>query len=134
MQLYKLSLEIWIDREQIRLCDYWQTSSQATSALQDFKMESPVKKLDLQSESNKENLEAQYESDEVAVPIKGIPELPDEPVEPIAATVAPTIKEEEAIEPILQVNPQRFVLFPIKYHEVCPVFTTRDFTRKVLPR
>ena len=32
--------------------------------------------------------------------------------------VAPTIKEIEADEPLLQENPHRFVLFPIKYHEV----------------
>lgn len=32
--------------------------------------------------------------------------------------VAPTIKPEEANEPLLQENPHRFVLFPIKYHEV----------------
>lgn len=32
--------------------------------------------------------------------------------------VAPGIKPEEADEPLLQENPQRFVLFPIKYHEV----------------
>ena len=30
----------------------------------------------------------------------------------------PTIKELEAEEPLLQENPHRFVLFPIKYHEV----------------
>lgn len=35
-----------------------------------------------------------------------------------AATIAPTIKPEEADEPLLQENPNRFVLFPIKYHEV----------------
>ena len=35
-----------------------------------------------------------------------------------SAVVAPTIKAEEADEPLLQENPQRFVLFPIKYHEV----------------
>ena len=33
-------------------------------------------------------------------------------------TVAPTIKPFEADEPLLQENPHRFVLFPIKYHEV----------------
>lgn len=33
--------------------------------------------------------------------------------------VAPTIKAEEMDEPLLRANPQRFVLFPIKYHEVC---------------
>lgn len=32
--------------------------------------------------------------------------------------VAPTIKPEESHEPLLQENPHRFVLFPIKYHEV----------------
>ena len=34
-------------------------------------------------------------------------------------SVAPTIKSFEADEPLLQENPHRFVLFPIKYHEVC---------------
>ena len=33
-------------------------------------------------------------------------------------TVALTIKSFEADEPLLQENPHRFVLFPIKYHEV----------------
>ena len=40
------------------------------------------------------------------------------------AAVAPTIKPEEADEPLLQENPHRFVLFPIKYHEV-RVYLTR---------
>ena len=89
----------------------------------------------LLTEENKENIDARYESDEIAVPIKGIPELPEEPKEPVAATsVAATIKDDEADEPILQENPQRFVLFPIKYHEVCILFTQRDFTRKVVFR
>lgn len=93
-------------------------SKKAASALENFNMESPVKKVAF-SEENKENMEARYEADEVAVPIKGIPDLPDEPEEKVAATsVADTIKDEEADEPILQENPQRFVLFPIKYHEI----------------
>lgn len=85
-------------------------------------MESPIKMKLLASEANKENLNAAYESDEIAVPIKGIPTLADEPKKE-EPTTAPTIKEDEAVEPILQENPQRFVLFPIKYHEVsrfCP--------------
>lgn len=45
--------------------------------------------------------------------------------EPLPVTVAPTIKLEEADEPLLQVNPQRFVLFPIKYHEVRVSSTSR---------
>lgn len=93
-------------------------------------MESPIKMQKLATEENKENLDAKYQLDQVAVPIKGIPELPEEP-KPTLASVAPTIKEEEAIEPILQENPQRFVLFPIKYHEVSPSETARDLTRKV---
>jgi ribonucleoside-diphosphate reductase subunit M2 len=36
----------------------------------------------------------------------------------VKPAVAPTIKEFEADEPLLQENPHRFVLFPIKYHEV----------------
>jgi len=81
-------------------------------------MESPAKKLYLQSEADKENINAQYESDELAVPIKGIPFLPDVPEKKETSSVATSIKEEEAAEPILQENPHRFVLFPIKYHEV----------------
>lgn len=45
------------------------------------------------------------------------------------SAVAPTIKSEEAHEPLLQENPHRFVLFPIKYHEVC---SHRRVTRKVV--
>lgn len=83
-------------------------------------MESPAKKLQLQPEAdNKENInnDLRYQNDEVAVPIKGIPELPEEPEEKLPS-VAEGIKETEADEPILQENPHRFVLFPIKYHEV----------------
>lgn len=43
-----------------------------------------------------------------------------EPVKPVQAPeVAPVMKANEADEPLLQENPQRFVLFPIKFHEVC---------------
>lgn len=44
-------------------------------------------------------------------------------------SVAPTIKVSEADEPLLQENPHRFVLFPIKYHEVR---ADRSMTRKVV--
>ena len=81
-------------------------------------MESPVKMKMFSTEANKENIEARYESDEIAVPIKGIPVL-DEPEKTAAPAAADSIKEDEDVEPILQENAQRFVLFPIKYHEVC---------------
>lgn len=37
--------------------------------------------------------------------------------------VVPVAKPEEMDEPLLQDNPQRFVLFPIKYHEVRDAFS-----------
>lgn len=96
-------------------------NSQAASALETLKMESPIKKVQFQPEADKENIERQYASDEKAVPVKGIPDLADlpDPDEPVKPVVAEGIKEEEVDEPLLQENPQRFVLFPIKYHEVC---------------
>lgn len=80
-------------------------------------MQSPVKKIDLQSDADKENIEARYESCEVAIPIKGIPEQAEEDV--VATIAASSDKEDVDDEPILKENAQRFVLFPIKYHEVC---------------
>jgi len=83
--------------------------------------DSPVKKLDY-TPADKEN---------VFRPIVGIPDLEEDKGDELnkKPTVAPTIKEEEADEPLLQENPGRFVLFPIKYHEVS---LTRLFTRKVV--
>jgi ribonucleoside-diphosphate reductase subunit M2 len=81
--------------------------------MESLKMESPIKKLQFESvEADKENIEAKYASDEVAVPIKGIPVLADEELPETSS------KEDEEVEPILAENGQRFVLFPIKYHEV----------------
>ena len=81
-------------------------------------MESPIKPLVLHTDADKENMEARYEADEVAVPIKGIPVQEEEPEKEVPSLAA-GIKEDEALEPILRENAQRFVLFPIKYHEVC---------------
>ena len=76
-------------------------------------MESPVKKLDFGKENKP--LDADLHSLEAELDAKHI-----ETQTPKTETkVAPTIKAEEADEPLLQENPQRFVLFPIKYHEVC---------------
>lgn len=59
---------------------------------------------------------------EKAVPLKGLPELntAGDAVEEATHSVAPTLRPEEADEPLLRENPNRFVLFPIKYHEVRP--------------
>lgn len=90
-------------------------------------MESPIKKPVFDAQADKENiaLAQQYESDQVAIPIKGIPDFVEAPKKE-EPSVASTIKTDEAIEPILQENPQRFVLFPIKYHEVRDAYGQTD--------
>jgi ribonucleoside-diphosphate reductase subunit M2 len=72
--------------------------------------------MQMDAVANKENIQARYDADEVAVPIKGIPTLdePTKPVEPVEDNNKPSYED----EPILRENSQRFVLFPIKYHEV----------------
>jgi ribonucleoside-diphosphate reductase subunit M2 len=76
--------------------------------------DSPAKKLQFQA-AGKENVpfdaDAPVLDAEIKKPIKEVKQEK-------AVIVAPTIKLEEADEPLLQENPQRFVLFPIKYHEV----------------
>jgi ribonucleoside-diphosphate reductase subunit M2 len=90
-------------------------------------MESPLKKVSFVPEAEKENMQQKYASDEVAVPVKGIPDLADLPDEDEApSTDAPAGKDNQLAEPLLQENPQRFVLFPIKYHEVCMHSTRPD--------
>ncbi|KAL6709065.1 Ribonucleotide-diphosphate reductase (RNR), small subunit [Coniothyrium glycines] len=88
-------------------------SKQAASAIDTLKMtDSPAKKLDFSS-ADKEN---------VYKPIVGIPDFEEDEVALVKATVAPTIRPEEAHEPLLQENPGRFVLFPIKYHDVWQMY------------
>lgn len=81
-------------------------------------MESPVKKLDF-SATNKENspFDADLAALEAEIDAKHTDKKEDKAVAPV--------KSAEADEPLLQENPQRFVLFPIKYHEV------RDASRRV---
>lgn len=105
-------------------------SKQAASAIDNFKMESPVKKLDF-SAADKENnpvdadaladLADQIDNQKPQEHTK-VDETKDVKKEEPAAPVAPTIKPEESDEPILQDNPQRFVLFPIKYHEIWQMY------------
>ncbi|KID73100.1 Ribonucleoside-diphosphate reductase small chain [Metarhizium brunneum] len=97
-------------------------SKQAASAIDSLKMESPVKKLDfgVADKENKpldeaavaalaEQVDAEHESK--------IESKKDDK----SAAVAPGIKA-EVDEPLLQENPQRFVLFPIKYHEIWQMY------------
>lgn len=73
--------------------------------------DSPVKKLNFES-AGKENTP----SSAPAVDVPATKPVAEKPAE--ASSVAAAIKEMEANEPLLQENPHRFVLFPIKYHEV----------------
>ncbi|KAK0961695.1 Ribonucleotide-diphosphate reductase (RNR), small subunit [Friedmanniomyces endolithicus] len=88
-------------------------------------MESPAKKICLDPQADKENIDARYESDEVAVPIKGIPVL-DEALVQQAQKPSPAEEvaevDDDTTEPILRENAQRFVLFPIKYHEIWQMY------------
>ncbi|KAK5988799.1 Ribonucleoside-diphosphate reductase small chain [Cladobotryum mycophilum] len=96
-------------------------SKQAASAIESLKMESPIKKLNFNA-SNKEN----QPLDESAV--ESLAKQIDDNHKPIEAkteekSIALTVKKvEELDEPILQENPQRFVLFPIKYHEIWQMY------------
>ena len=84
-------------------------------------MESPVKKLDF-STANKENLPADASLESTTTDIidqKPIAIAAKKDPKDDGPAVAPGIKADEAHEPILAENAQRFVLFPIKYHEVC---------------
>ncbi|KAI5928563.1 ribonucleotide reductase [Camillea tinctor] len=93
-------------------------SKKAASAIESFKMESPVKKLDFNA--GKENAPFDAELDTLANEIDSHKPTMEKTEEKKA--VAPTIKAEEADEPLLQENPQRFVLFPIKYHEIWQMY------------
>ncbi len=84
-------------------------------------MESPVKKLDLTA-TDKENkpFDADLAALEAEIDAKHSEKLSMETPkkEESKAAVAPAVKADQVEEPILQENAQRFVLFPIKYHEV----------------
>ncbi|EPE03284.1 ribonucleoside-diphosphate reductase small subunit [Ophiostoma piceae UAMH 11346] len=91
-------------------------SKAAASAIEAFTIDSPVKKLDFGA--NKENVSVE---DVKSVELKK-EEVKKSPVEQAKTAVAATIKPFEADEPLLQENPQRFVLFPIKYHEIWQMY------------
>ena len=74
-------------------------------------MESPVKKLDFSAGKENKPLDGDFSALEAQMDahVEAKQEL---------AKVAPTVKPDEVDEPLLQENPNRFVLFPIKYDEV----------------
>jgi ribonucleoside-diphosphate reductase subunit M2 len=94
-------------------------SEQAASAIESLKMESPVKKLDLGA-AGKENQPLNTEVTTLAAQMEAYKAL-NKPSEAPKKQVQETqvVKSNENDEPLLRENPQRFVLFPIQYHEVC---------------
>ncbi|OTB20260.1 hypothetical protein K445DRAFT_7053 [Daldinia sp. EC12] len=97
-------------------------SKKAASAMESLKMDSPVKKLDFSA--GKENAPIDSNIDALAQEIDSHQQIQKK--EEQKAAVAPTIRPEEADEPILQENPQRFVLFPIKYHEIWQMYKKHE--------
>lgn len=95
------------------------TLEKAASGLEKLKMgDSPAKKIDFQS-IDKENAKEDVVAHTTVVDDLDLKKAHVDVVEKgQRPAVAPGIKEEEADEPLLQENPHRFVLFPIKYHEV----------------
>lgn len=92
--------------------------AKAASSLENLKVkDSPIKKLDFNA-VDKENIPAaaditlDYESQTEKQSVTEVKELVAQP------KVPKTLKELEAEEPLLQENPHRFVLFPLKYHEI----------------
>lgn len=83
--------------------------------------DSPAKKLNFEA-VDKENapatapvaVEPEFKKPATTEMVKPVEEKPK---------VAEGIKEAEQDEPLLQENPHRFVLFPIKYHEVRVLLT-----------
>ncbi|KAG6005484.1 Ribonucleotide-diphosphate reductase (RNR), small subunit [Claviceps maximensis] len=97
-------------------------SKQAASAMNMLKMESPVKKVDF-SVANKENMLDVAAFHALGKKVEDAPKSPTEVKKDDASlTVTSVIKADECDEPLLQENPQRFVLFPIKYHEIWQMY------------
>ena len=80
-------------------------------------MESPVKKLDFGAADKENNPDATV--DDLAQQIEADHKPVVEEVKKVEKESETAVtKPDESDEPLLQENPNRFVLFPIKYHEV----------------
>lgn len=101
--------------QQDMISDY---TVQAAASLENLKVkDSPVKKLNFNVE-DKENMPVASE-DTVKLELETEKKPVLEVQAPVEAPKSPkTLKELEQEEDILKENPQRFVLFPIKYHEI----------------
>ncbi|EFW98567.1 ribonucleotide reductase small subunit [Grosmannia clavigera kw1407] len=82
-------------------------SKMAASAIESFTIDSPVKKLDFGAAKTAE--------------VKKFVDAKEE-----NNTAVSAIKAAEAEEPLLKENAQRFVLFPIKYHEIWQMYKKHE--------
>jgi len=96
-------------------------SKQAASAIESFKMESPVKKLDFSSADKENNPDATVATLAAQIDANHKPAV-EEVKKVEKETETAVAKPDEADEPLLQENPGRFVLFPIKYHEIWQMY------------
>jgi len=106
-------------------------SKQAASAINNLNMESPVKKLNFDvtdkenqpiDESALASLADQIDAAEPEVKDVVKPTETKQAEKEDSKAVTPANKPDMSDEPILQENPQRFVLFPIKYHEIWQMY------------
>lgn len=94
-------------------------SKQVTSGIQNLNMDGAAKKLDFGA-TDKENRPFDKDLAKLEAEIDAQHNANYKASE--AKKIAPTLKPEEANEPLLTENPQRFVLFPIKYHEIWQMY------------
>ena len=95
--------------------------------MESFKMESPVKKLDYgiadkENQPLSETVVAEDTNDVETKPTT-VTEVKKNTKE--TTTTVSKVQDKHEDEPLLRENPNRFVLFPIKYHEV-RVMSRRD--------
>ncbi|CAH0043022.1 unnamed protein product [Clonostachys solani] len=98
-------------------------SKQAAAAIDSFKIESPIKKINFHPE-DKENHpvdQATLSTLSKQVDVRHDIVKAEKETEKEVAN-----KPEEIDEPLLQENPHRFVLFPIKYHEIWQMYKKHE--------
>ncbi|KUI60528.1 Ribonucleoside-diphosphate reductase small chain [Cytospora mali] len=101
-------------------------SKQAASGIESLKMDTPVKKLDL-GVANKEN---DFQDPAIASLVQDLDAQHAATKDVVKASEEPEktnrLHEEELDEPILKENPQRFVMFPIQYHEIWQMYKKHE--------
>ncbi|KAK1832330.1 ribonucleotide reductase [Podospora conica] len=91
-------------------------SKQAASAFANIQINSPAKKLDFSA--GKENIPLDADFSDLAAQMDAKHSEAKEDLTKVPAGLKP----EEADEPLLRENPNRFVLFPIKYDEIWQMY------------